>query len=126
MGTIALPEMRRVGYNAKLATGCIAAGGTLGILIPPSVMFLIYGFLTEQSIGKLFLAGIAPGVVLVVLFVLTIAVVTGIDPSLGRAVVRTPLRERVAALRRVWAVIALFFVVIGGMYLGEQVQEFFV
>src|SRR5262249_62246093 len=65
MGTIALPEMRKVGYNAKLATGCVAAGGTLGILIPPSVMFLIYGFLTEQSIGQLFLPRIAPRAVLV-------------------------------------------------------------
>src|SRR5262249_28905290 len=118
MGTIALPEMRRVGYNAKLATGCVAAGGTLGILIPPSVMFLIYGFLTEQSIGKLFLAGIAPGIVLVGLFVVTVAVVTWVDPRLGPAVVRTPFLERITALRRVWAVVALFFVVIGGMYLG--------
>ena len=118
MGAIALPEMRRVGYNPKLATGCVAAGGTLGILIPPSVMFLIYGFLTEQSIGKLFLAGIAPGIVLVGLFVLTIAVVTWINPALGPPVVRTPLNERLAALRRVWAVVALFLLVIGGMYLG--------
>jgi C4-dicarboxylate transporter DctM subunit len=118
MGAIALPEMRRVGYNPKLATGCVAAGGTLGILIPPSVMFLIYGFLTEQSIGKLFLAGIAPGIVLVGLFVLTIAVVTWINPSLGPPVVRTPLNARLSALRRVWAVVALFLLVIGGMYLG--------
>lgn len=118
MGAIALPEMRRVGYNPKLATGCVAAGGTLGILIPPSVMFLIYGFLTEQSIGKLFLAGIAPGIVLVGLFVLTIAVVTWINPSLGPPVVRTPLNERLSALRRVWAVVGLFLLVIGGMYLG--------
>jgi C4-dicarboxylate transporter, DctM subunit len=118
MGTIALPEMRKVGYNAKLATGCVAAGGTLGILIPPSVMFLIYGFLTEQSIGKLFLAGIAPGILLVALFVATIAVITWVNPALGPAVVRTPFLERLASLRRVWAVIALFFVVIGGMYLG--------
>ncbi len=118
MGAIALPEMRKVGYNAKLATGCVAAGGTLGILIPPSVMFVIYGFLTEQSIGKLLLAGILPGVVLVALFVLTIAVVTWIDPSLGPAVARTSLLERLAALRRVWGVIALFLLVIGGMYVG--------
>ena len=118
MGAIALPEMQRVGYNPKLATGCVAAGGTLGILIPPSVMFLIYGFLTEQSIGKLFLAGIAPGIVLVALFVFTIAVLTWIKPSLGPPVVRAPFKERLAALRRVWAVLALFLVVIGGMYLG--------
>ena len=118
MGSIALPEMRRVGYDPKFATGCVAAGGTLGILIPPSVIFLIYGFLTEQSIGKLFLAGIAPGVVLVVLFILTIAVVTWVRPSLGPPVVRTPFLERLAALRRVWGVAALFLLVIGGMYVG--------
>jgi C4-dicarboxylate transporter DctM subunit len=118
MGAIALPEMQKVGYNPKLATGCVAAGGTLGILIPPSVMFLIYGFLTEQSIGKLFLAGIAPGIVLVALFVLTIALLTWIKPSLGPPVVRASLEERLAGLRRVWGVLALFFVVIGGMYLG--------
>jgi tripartite ATP-independent transporter DctM subunit len=118
MGGIALPEMRRVGYHPKLATGCVAAGGTLGILIPPSVIFLIYGFLTEQSIGKLFLAGIGPGIVLVMLFILTISVVTWIKPSLGPPAARTPFLERLSALRRVWSVIALFLLVIGGMYLG--------
>jgi tripartite ATP-independent transporter DctM subunit len=118
MGGIALPEMRKAGYDPRLATGCVAAGGTLGILIPPSVIFLIYGFLTEQSIGKLFLAGIAPGIILVVLFILTIAVLTWIKPSLGPPAVRTPVLERVAALRRVWSVIALFLLVIGGMYAG--------
>jgi tripartite ATP-independent transporter DctM subunit len=118
MGGIALPAMRKVGYDPRLATGCVAAGGTLGILIPPSVVFLIYGFLTEQSIGKLFLAGIAPGIVLVTLFVLTIAVVTRLKPSLGPPVVRTPIRERLAALRRIAGVVALFGLVIGGMYVG--------
>ena len=118
MGGIALPEMRKAGYNPLLATGCVAAGGTLGILIPPSVIFLIYGFLTEQSIGKLFLAGIAPGIVLVILFIFTISVVTWIKPSLGPPVIRTPFLERLAALRRVWSVIALFLLVIGGMYVG--------
>jgi tripartite ATP-independent transporter DctM subunit len=118
MGGIALPEMRRVGYDPRLATGCVAAGGTLGILIPPSVIFLIYGFLTEQSIGKLFLAGIAPGVVLVVLFILTISVLTWIKPSLGPPAVRTPFLARLASLGRVWSPIALFLLVIGGMYVG--------
>jgi C4-dicarboxylate transporter DctM subunit len=118
MGGIALPEMRKVGYHPKFATGCVAAGGTLGILIPPSVIFLIYGFLTEQSIGKLFLAGIGPGIVLVMLFILTISVVTWIKPSWGPPAARTPFLERLLALRRVWSVIALFVLVIGGMYLG--------
>ncbi|HEU5320380.1 MAG TPA: TRAP transporter large permease subunit, partial [Methylomirabilota bacterium] len=118
MAVVALPEMRRHGYDPRLATGSIAAGGTLGILIPPSVMFLIYGILTEQSIGKLFLAGVVPGIVLVLLYVLAIAVVTWRNPALGPAVARVPLPERLVALRRVWPVLALFALVIGGMYVG--------
>lgn len=118
MAVVALPEMRRHGYAPRLATGSIAAGGTLGILIPPSVMFLIYGFLTDQSVGKLFLAGIVPGVVLVVLYALAIAIVTWRDPALGPAVARVPVRERVVALYRVWPVLVLFALVMGGMYVG--------
>jgi tripartite ATP-independent transporter DctM subunit len=118
MAVVALPEMRRHGYHPRLATGSIAAGGTLGILIPPSVMFLIYGFLTEQSIGKLFLAGIVPGILLVALYVLAIAVVTWRSPGLGPAVAPVPLRERLAALHRVWPVLGLFLLVMGGMYVG--------
>jgi tripartite ATP-independent transporter DctM subunit len=119
MTTVALPQMRKMGYDARLATGSVAAGGTLGILIPPSVMFLIYGFLTEQSIGKLFLAGIVPGILLTVLFIFTIAIVTWRNPALAPlAEVRTTAIERVRALKDVWAVAALFALVIGGMYAG--------
>jgi len=118
MAVAALPEMRRQGYDPRLATGSIAAGGTLGILIPPSVMFLLYGILTEQSIGKLFLAGVVPGIVLVLLYVGAIAVVTWRNPALGPATARVPVRERVVALRGVWPVLGLFVLVIGGMYVG--------
>lgn len=118
MAVVALPEMRRHGYDAKLATGSIAAGGTLGILIPPSVIFLLYGFLTEQSIGKLFLAGVVPGLLLVLLYLLAIALVTWRNPALGPATARVPFRERVVALRQVWPVLGLFLLVIGGMYVG--------
>jgi C4-dicarboxylate transporter DctM subunit len=118
MAVVALPEMERHGYAARLATGSIAAGGTLGILIPPSVMFLIYGFITEQSVGRLFLAGVVPGTLLVLLYVLAIAVVTWRSPALGPAVARVPLRDRIAALGRVWPVLGLFVLVIGGMYSG--------
>ncbi len=118
MAVVALPEMSRHGYAPRLATGSIAAGGTLGILIPPSVMFLIYGFLTEQSVGKLFLAGVVPGTLLVALYVLAIAIVTWRNPTLGPAGVRVPMRERVTSLGRVWPVLALFVLVIGGMYVG--------
>jgi tripartite ATP-independent transporter DctM subunit len=118
MTVVALPEMLRHGYDPRLATGSIAAGGTLGILIPPSVMFLIYGFLTEQSIGKLFLAGIVPGVILIILYALTISLVTWRNPALAPAVPRVPLSERVTALYRVWPMLGLFLLVIGGMYVG--------
>ncbi len=119
MTTVALPQMRKQGYDPKLATGSVAAGGTLGILIPPSVIFLIYGFLTEQSIGKLFLAGILPGILLTLLFIATIAIVTWRDPQQApQTQPRATLAERVLALRDVWAVAALFTLVIGGMYGG--------
>jgi tripartite ATP-independent transporter DctM subunit len=119
MTTVALPQMRKLGYDPKLATGSVAAGGTLGILIPPSVIFLIYGFLTEQSIGKLFLAGIFPGLLLTVLFIITIAIVTWHNPKLApQTQERATLAERIVALRDVWAVAALFALVIGGMYGG--------
>jgi C4-dicarboxylate transporter DctM subunit len=119
MTTVALPQMRDRGYDAKLATGSVAAGGTLGILIPPSVIFLIYGFLTEQSIGKLFLAGIVPGILLTVLFIFTIAIVTRRNPALAPlAEARSSMLDRARALKDVWAVAALFALVIGGMYAG--------
>lgn len=118
MTSVALPEMRRLGYDPKLATGSVAAGGTLGILIPPSVMFLIYGFIAEQSIGKLFLAGIVPGIVLTLLFIATIAIVTWRNPALGPAGAPMPWAERWRALGSVWSVALLFALVIGGMYVG--------
>jgi C4-dicarboxylate transporter, DctM subunit len=119
MTTVALPHMRKLGYDPRLATGSVAAGGTLGILIPPSVIFLIYGFLTEQSIGKLFLAGILPGILLTVMFIVTIAIVTWHDPKQApQTQARATFAERLLALREVWAVAALFTLVIGGMYGG--------
>ncbi len=119
MTTVALPEMRKLGYDPRLSTGSVAAGGTLGILIPPSVIFLIYGFLTETSIGKLFLAGVFPGIALTILFVVTIALVTWRDPTLSpKTEPRASITERIVALRSVWAVALLFLLVIGGMYGG--------
>jgi C4-dicarboxylate transporter, DctM subunit len=119
MTTVALPQMRKMGYNPKLATGSVAAGGTLGILIPPSVIFLIYGFLTETSIGKLFLAGVLPGILLSLLFVATVAIMTWRDPALApRAEAKATIADRIKAVRDVWAVATLFTLVIGGMYGG--------
>jgi C4-dicarboxylate transporter DctM subunit len=118
MCSVALPEMRRYRYADSLSTGSIAAGGTLGILIPPSIIFVLYGIMTEQSIGKLLLAGILPGLVLTVLFMLAISLVTTVNPGLGAAGSRTTWRERLVAMRDVWEVLVLFVVVIGGLYLG--------
>ena len=118
MAQIALPEMRRYKYSDKLATGALAAGGTIGILIPPSVIMVIYGLLTETSISALFLAGIVPGILTVAGFMLAITIMTRIDPSLGPPAARTPMRERFRRLRSVWGRAALFLLVIGGLYLG--------
>jgi tripartite ATP-independent transporter DctM subunit len=118
MCSVALPEMRRYRYADSLSTGSIAAGGTLGILIPPSIIFVLYGIMTEQSIGKLLLAGILPGLVLAVLFMLAIGLVTAVNPGLGAAGPCTTWRERLLAMRDVWEVLVLFVLVIGGLYLG--------
>ncbi|HEY7364557.1 MAG TPA: TRAP transporter large permease [Methylomirabilota bacterium] len=118
MCTVALPEMRRYRYADSLSTGSIAAGGTLGIMIPPSIIFVIYGIMTEQSIGKLLLAGILPGLVETLLFILAVALVTALRPALAAAGPAASWRERLAAVRDVWEVLVLFLIVIGGIYVG--------
>ncbi len=118
MCSVALPEMRRYRYADSLSTGSIAAGGTLGILIPPSVIFVLYGIMTEQSIGKLLLAGIIPGLALTLLFFLAIAIVTALNPALGAAGQPSSWRERLLVLKDVWEVLVLFALVIGGLYAG--------
>ncbi|RJR32699.1 MAG: TRAP transporter large permease [Desulfobacteraceae bacterium] len=118
MGTVAIPEMRKYGYEDRLATGCVAAGGTLGILIPPSLGFAIYGILTEQSIGKLFMAGILPGILLTGLFILAIWAQCRINPRIGPPAERLSLRDKVVSLKSIWGLIVLFVIVIGGIYAG--------
>ena len=118
MGQVALPEMRRYRYDARLATGCIAAGGTLGILIPPSTGFAIYAILTEQSIGRLFLAGVLPGLLLTGLFMLTVFVVTRWRPEYGPPGPRVPLDERLRALAQAVPMVGIVVMTIGGIYLG--------
>mgnify|MGYP001325912114 FL=1 len=119
MGTIAIPQMRRYAYDPRLATGCVAAGGTLGFLIPPSIGFIVYGMLTEQSIGKLLVAGILPGLILALSYAGTVLLMVKVNPSLA------PVRpepvswaDRFRALGGVWEAMALFALVIGGIYLG--------
>ncbi|MGE5147906.1 MAG: TRAP transporter large permease [Candidatus Eiseniibacteriota bacterium] len=118
MVKIALPPMRRRGYADSLATASIAAGGTLGILIPPSTVMVIYGILTGADIGKLFAAGILPGVVAVACLLGGVAIATGIEPTLGPGGERQSWAERLGALRRTWGIITLFGVVMGGIYTG--------
>ncbi len=118
MCSVALPEMRRYRYADALSTGSIAAGGTLGIMIPPSIIFVIYGIMTEQSIGKLLLSGVVPGIVETLLFILAIALVTAWRPALAPPAEAASWRERLTALRDVWEVGVLFLVVIGGIYGG--------
>lgn len=118
MSQVALPEMRRYNYDDRLATGAIAAGGTIGILIPPSVLMVLYGLLTETSISKLFLAGILPGILTVIVFMAVISAVTRIRPEYGPRAERAPLQARLRAIREVWGVALLFILVIGGIYAG--------
>ncbi len=118
MGRVALPEMRRYNYDNRLATGCIAAGGTLGILIPPSTGFIIYAILTEESIGRLFLAGVLPGLLLTALFMVSIYIQTRINPELGPAGPRTGLGDRFRSLRDAGSMMFIVLVTIGGIYGG--------
>jgi len=118
MGKVAYPEMKRYKYDEALATSGIAAGGTLGILIPPSLGFIMYGILTEESIGKLFMAGIFPGILLTVLFMIVIMITTAFRPQAGPPGPKTDLREKVISLKNTWAILVLFLLILGGIYLG--------
>jgi tripartite ATP-independent transporter DctM subunit len=119
MGTVALPEMKRYGYADTLATGSVAAGGTLGFLIPPSIGFVVFGMLTEQSIGKLLVAGILPGLLLAVAYAGTIVAMVKIKPELapiGHEAISWS--DRITSLKGIWEPLLLFFIVMGGIYAG--------
>jgi len=118
IGKVALPEMKRFGYSDALATGAIAAGGTLGFLIPPSTGFVLYAILTEESIGQLFMAGILPGLLLTALFMAAVALVTLKDPEAGPRGERVSISKRLSALARALPLITVIIVSIGGIYLG--------
>ncbi len=118
MGTVALPEMRRYKYDSRLATGCIAAGGSIGSMIPPSIILIIYAILTEQSIGRLFLAGFIPGVTEAILYLITIYILCKRNPLMGPPGERTSFTQKMASLKGTWGVLALFILVIGGIYMG--------
>ena len=118
MGKIALPEMKKYGYDDALATGTVAAAGTLGILIPPSTVLIVYGILTEQSIGKLFVAGILPGIILSIFFAATVVFLCWRNPALGPPAARSSWREKLKALTGIIEAVLLFLLAIGGLFLG--------
>jgi tripartite ATP-independent transporter DctM subunit len=115
---VAYPEMRRYKYPQSFSTGVIAAGGTLGIMIPPSTVFAVYGLITEQDVGKLFIAGVLPGLLAISMYMVTITAIGMLRPGYLPAAPKMPWRERFAALRDVWATLLLFIFVIGGLYGG--------
>ena len=116
--SVAVPEMDRYGYSPKLSTGIVASVGTLGILIPPSVTLIVFGIITEQSIGRLFLAGLIPGLIIALLFILTIYGWCKLDPTLGPKGERSSWKERMASLPEVLWVVAIFLLVVGGLIKG--------
>ena len=119
MGRVSLPEMKRYKYDDSLATGAIAAGGTLGILIPPSAGLVIYGIITEESIGRLFMAGVIPGILLTLLFVLVVWIVVRRDPHKAPyATALVPWRERLRTTTRAIWILGIVIVTIGGIYAG--------
>ncbi len=116
--SVAVPEMDRYGYDKKLSTGIVATVGTLGILIPPSVTLIVFGIITEQSIGKLFLAGLIPGLIIAFFFICIIYVWCRINPSLGPRGERSTWKERIASLPEVAWVVAIFILIVGGLMAG--------
>jgi len=118
IGKSAIPEMRKRGYNLSLALGCVACSGTLGFMIPPSSTFILYGILTEQSIGKLFIAGILPGILIAVLFGLTAVAICWIRPAYGPAAERTSLKHKLRAVLGLADAAILFLLVMGGLFAG--------
>lgn len=118
MTKLALPEMRRFGYSDVISTGSIAAGGTMGVLIPPSIGLAVYGLLVQQDVGRLFIAGIVPGIVTILLYLLGIVVWVWFQPEIVPMGQPTPWSEKWRSLQGVWAVLVLFVFVIGGIYGG--------
>jgi len=118
MGQVALPELKRYGYSNSLATGVLAAGGTLGILIPPSIILVIYAILAEQNIVKMFSAALVPGILAAIGYMLTVAIIVRLRPDAASNMPRKPYIERFRTLAKTWPVITIFTVVIGGIYVG--------
>ncbi len=118
MGKVAYPEMRRAGYKMPLAAGVVSVGGTLGILIPPSMGFILIGIMAELSIGHLFIAGILPGILVTIFYMGTIAVWCKIDPQVAPGGVKTTWKEKILSLKDIWPVVLLFLIMMVGLYWG--------
>jgi C4-dicarboxylate transporter DctM subunit len=118
MGKVALPEMKRYGYSDSLATGSVAAAGSLGILIPPSTIFIVYGILTEQSIGKLFVSGVFPGIILTIFFIIVVALLCWRDPRIAPPGLPSTWKQKMGGLVGVLETLVLFGLVISGLFLG--------
>jgi tripartite ATP-independent transporter DctM subunit len=118
MGRVALPELMKYGYDKKVATGCVAAGGTLATMIPPSVLMVIYGFIAEESIGALLLAGILPGLLQAFSYVTMLYIRFTINPKLGPPIERVTLGEKISSLKGVWGIVVLIVLVMGSIYSG--------
>jgi tripartite ATP-independent transporter DctM subunit len=118
MGKVALPELKRYGYEGGFATGALAAGGTLGILIPPSVVLVIYAILTEQNIAKLFLAAFVPGILAMIGYMIAIAIYVRLKPEAAGTAAKASMAERLRLTRDVWPVLLVFFLVVFGIYFG--------
>lgn len=118
MGRVALPELRRYGYDVKVATGCVAAGGTLATMIPPSVLMVIYGFIAEQSIGALLLAGILPGLLQAFSYCLMLLLRFKVNPKLGPPIGKVSFTDKIKSLKGTWGIVALIVLVMGSIYSG--------
>jgi len=118
MGAVAKPEMDKYSYHPRLSTGCIAAGSNLGTLIPPSGILIIYGILTETSIGKLFIAGIIPGILLALFYIVTIYIICLLNPNLGPRAEKSTVKEKILAFKHCGEILVLIVIVIGGLVLG--------
>ncbi|MFC1902009.1 TRAP transporter large permease [Chloroflexota bacterium] len=118
LGLVALPEMKKYNYDPKLSTAAVAAGGTMGVLIPPSAALILYGILTEESIGKLFMAGIIPGILEAVFYIILILILCRFNPRLGPRGPQTSFREKMAAFGKVGEIVGLIALVLGGIFIG--------
>lgn len=118
IGIAVLPEMKRYKYSLGLATGSVACGGTLGVMIPPSIILIIYGIIAQQSIGKLFIAGIIPGILQMLILMAVVYILCKRNPNIGPPGPRTNLKERIMSLKKIWMMFLLFILIMGGIYMG--------